>query len=299
MTKRLTSETLLSAKMGKSIHRNSFSIRDWRIWVLLTAIIIAIIVVSFLPTITQNQSYHDFADKRAFIGIPNCFNVVSNVLFLVVSWAGLRSLWYRTRTTDSDNSRGTVRKTPPFGRVSCFIDPRERWPYFAFFLSVGMTSFGSAYYHLDPRDGTLLWDRIPMASGFLALLAATAAERIDVKLGTRLLVPLVALGLGTVAYWSITQNEGHGDLRPYALVQFGSAFVMLVLVSLFPPRYTRGFDLIVALTIYAIAKIFEAADGPVFAWTGVVSGHTLKHITAAISAYWIARMLCLRQAIDL
>lgn len=299
MTKRLTSGALLSTEMGQSIHRNSVSIRDWRIWALLTTIIITIAAVSLLAPITQNQSYHNFADRRVFFRIPNCFNVVSNLFFLVVGWVGLRSLRYGTQTTDTDKSHAIVRKTPQSGRVSCFIDPRERWPYFAFFLSVGITSFGSAYYHLDPRDATLMWDRIPMAIGFVALLAATVAERISVKLAMRLLVPLMTLGAGTVVYWSITQKSGRGDLRPYALVQFGSALVLVVLVCLFPPRYTRGFDLIVVLAIYAIAKIFEAADGPVFAWTGVVSGHTLKHITAAISAYWIARMLHLRQEIRL
>jgi hypothetical protein len=69
-------------------------------------------------------------------------------------------------------------------------------------------------------------------------------------------------------------------------------------IALFPPRYTHGSDLIAALGIYVSAKIFEAADGPVFALGGIVSGHTLKHITAAISAYWILRMFQLRQVIS-
>jgi hypothetical protein len=88
--------------------------------------------------------------------------------------------------------------------------------------------------------------------------------------------------------------RGHGDLRAYVLAQFGSLLVLLLLVALFPARYTRGADLIVSLLIYALAKVFEAADRPIFNLGGIVSGHTLKHVTAAVSAYWILRMLKLR-----
>jgi len=67
-----------------------------------------------------------------------------------------------------------------------------------------------------------------------------------------------------------------------------------LIVALFPPRYTRTSDLIVSLAIYGVAKGLEAADKPVFAAGHFVSGHTLKHLAAAISAYWILRMLRLR-----
>jgi hypothetical protein len=69
------------------------------------------------------------------------------------------------------------------------------------------------------------------------------------------------------------------------------------LVGVFPPRYTRGADLIISLVIYALAKGFEAMDRPIFNMGGITSGHTLKHIAAALSAYWILRMLQLRRPI--
>jgi hypothetical protein len=137
-------------------------------------------------------------------------------------------------------------------------------------------------------------DRIPMAIGFTALVAATIAERIDVKIGLVLLAPLVILGITSVEYWAFTQSRGHGDLRPYALAQFGSLIVLVLIVALFPPRYTRTSDLLGSLAIYAVAKIFEAADKPIFNAGHIVGGHTLKHVAAAISAYWILRMLQLR-----
>jgi hypothetical protein len=80
-------------------------------------------------------------------------------------------------------------------------------------------------------------------------------------------------------------------LRPYVLVQFGSLPVLLLLLVLFEPRYTRGSDLIIALALYAIAKIFEVADRQIFSLGGIVSGHTLKHVAAALSVYWILWML--------
>jgi di/tricarboxylate transporter len=125
-----------------------------------------------------------------------------------------------------------------------FVDSRERWPYFAFFVGVALTAFGSGYYHLRPNDHTLVWDRIPMAIGFMALVAAVVAERISVKLGARLLLPLIVVGIGSVIYWDVTQTRDHGDLRPYAIAQFGSLLILLLIVALFPPRYTRTSDLI-------------------------------------------------------
>ena len=271
---------------------------NWRIRFVMTAVMVAVVVVFFLPAIPQNEAYHNFADQRPFLGIPNCLNVVSNVLFLLVGALGIRAVLYSSRRKETRRSSAA---TPSPERLISgrgeFVDSRERWPYFAFFVGVATTAFGSAYYHLNPRDSTLLWDRIPMAIGFMALVAATAGERINIKIGVRSLIPLLILGAGSVVYWDFTQKGGHGDLRPYGLVQFGSLLVLLLMLGLFPPRYTRGSDLIAALAIYALAKIFEAADRPIFALGGTVSGHSLKHIAAGTSTYWILRMLRLRAVI--
>ncbi|MGH9726725.1 MAG: alkaline phytoceramidase [Candidatus Acidiferrales bacterium] len=252
----------------------------WRVWFLVVTILAAVVVVYFFPPIPQNETYHMFADHRALLGIPNCLNTTSNILFLFVGWFGMRFVLQKRSQTGNT-----------------FIDPSERWPYFVFFLAVFLTTFGSAWYHLRPRDDRLLWDRLPMSFGFMALVSAILAERIGVKIGVWLLTPLLALGAGSVLYWDITQSDGHGDLRAYALVQFGSLLVLLLLVSLFRARYTRGADLIISLAIYVVAKILEVADHIIFSWGGIVSGHTLKHVAAAISAFWILRMIVLRKPI--
>jgi hypothetical protein len=250
---------------------------NWRSWILIGAALVAVVVTFVFPAIPQSEAYHNFADTRALLGIPNCLNVISNAFFLLVGLLGIRFVF-----------RGSARET------NAFLDPRERWMYFVFFVGVALTAFGSSYYHLNPNDHTLVWDRIPMTIGFMALVAAMLAERASVKLGTRLLFPLVILGAASVIYWDVTQRRGHGDLRPYALAQFGSLLIVVLLIALFPPRYTRTMDLGVALALYVLAKLLEAADKPIFAACHIVSGHTLKHLAAALSTYWILSMLRLR-----
>ncbi|MFZ0522662.1 MAG: hypothetical protein WAL95_16675 [Candidatus Acidiferrales bacterium] len=254
---------------------------NWRLWSLVGLVAAITIVVFLFPAIPQSESYHNFADTRAFVGIPNALNVLSNAFFLIVGLLGMHYVLHNARDASAVG----------------FLDPRERWTYFIFFLGVALTTFGSAYYHAHPNDARLVWDRLPMTLGFMSLSAATLNERVGVNTGSRAIVPLLIFGVASVAYWSVTQSHGHGDLRPYVLAQFGSLLVLLLLVALFSPRYTRGSDLIASLGIYALAKAFEAVDRPIFNLGGIVSGHTLKHIAAALSAYWILRMLQLRSPV--
>jgi hypothetical protein len=43
--------------------------------------------------------------------------------------------------------------------------------------------------------------------------------------------------------------------------------------------------------LYILAKLLETFDGQVFAVGNIISGHTLKHIAAALAGYWLLRML--------
>lgn len=212
-----------------------------------------------------------------FFHILNFFNVISNFFFLPVGVLGM--IFVGSKRPDSKAS---------------FLDPAERWPYFVFFLSVSLTAFGSAYYHWRPNDQSLVWDRLPMAMGFASLLAAVIVERIRLRLGIWLLAPLILLEMATVVYWAATQSGGRGDIRPYAFAQFGSLLMILFLLAIYPPRYTRGYDFLVSLGIYAIAKVLEAGDRVIYSHVRFVSGHTLKHLVAALSAWWILRMLACR-----
>ena len=80
--------------------------------------------LALLPKIPQDQAYHLFADQRTLLGIPNFWNVVSNIPFVAVGAHGLA----RFR-----NNIATI----------------------VLFLGFVLTGIGSAYYHLAPSDGTL------------------------------------------------------------------------------------------------------------------------------------------------
>src|ERR1700677_1522331 len=223
--------------------------------------------VFFLPPIHQPEAYHHFADSRTLAGIPNCLNVLSNLPFLVVGLWGLGLL----------TKRGN------------FVNSAERLPWVVFFVGVLLTCFGSGYYHWSPDDATLVWDRLPMTVAFMSLLSATVAERISVAAGVRLLGPLVGIGIGSVCWWRWT-----GNLWPYAAAQYYSILLIGLLLALFPPRYTREADLLVVQCWYVLAKVAEALDVRIFAATGWLSGHTIKHLVAALAVYWVLRMLIKR-----
>ena len=234
-----------------------------------TAVVIAVIAL-LLPPLPQPQAYHNFADHRAWLGIPNFGDVASNLPFAVIGLCGLILLFIPS----------AVR----------FSDPRERWLYVVMFAGLILTAFGSAYYHLAPGNARLVWDRIPIMIVFMALLAAVIAERVSVRAGLCLFPVLQVAGVGSVLLWRAGELRGHGDLRFYAAVQV-YAILILLLVLLLPPSYTRGSDFAVVVGLYVLAKILEEADRQVFALGHVVSGHTLKHLAAATAGYWILRML--------
>ena len=227
------------------------------------------------PPVLQAQDYHAFADARAFLGVPNAADTLSNLAFLVVGALGLAFLW-RERASGSSER---------------FASPHEMRPYAVFFSGVLLTSAGSAWYHLAPDDARLVWDRLPMTIAFMSLVAAVVAERIDRRLGNALLWPLVFLGLASVVYWRWSALAGFENLRPYLAVQFGSIAVVLAISLLYRSRYTHGAVIFLLAAAYAVAKVVEVYDREIFEWGGWVSGHTLKHLAAALGIWLLLRGL--------
>ncbi len=248
--------------------------------VLFVITVIVAVVDFMLPRIPQPQSYHMFADQRGFMGIPNFGDVVSNAPFAFV---GVWGLIFLLRLKPDQISQH-------------FIDTRERWFYLIIFCGLFLTAFGSSYYHWDPSNARLVWDRVPMTIVFMSLVAALIAERINLRAGLWLLPILLLIGVGSVFQWYISELNGVGDLRFYATVQAYST-IFLFMVLLFPPRYTRGSDLAIVAGFYVLAKVLETLDKPIFRLGNIVSGHTLKHLAAALAGYWILRMLQRRRPI--
>lgn len=245
----------------------------------LVAVTLAVIIAAILaPRIAQPLAYHNFADRRGWLGIPNFGDVLSNAGFAIVDLWGLLVLLEKPSRAQ-------------------FVDSRERWPYLIVFAGMVLTAVGSAYYHLAADNDRLVWDRLPMTIVFMSLVAAMIMERISIPIGLVLLPILLLVGIASVVQWHISELRGASDLRFYAALQAYAVLLPLVILLL-PPRYTRSLDLVVVVGFYVLAKIMEAADRPIFAFGHIVSGHPIKHLAAAAAGLWILRMLQKRRPLE-
>ena len=228
-----------------------------------------------IDAIPQDPAYHLFADLRSCLGIPNFGNVASNVGFPVVAFVGLFMLFGK----DAGFQKYAVADMLPYG---------------IFLVAIAFIGAGSAYYHWRPNNQNLFWDRLPMTVGFMALTAAIVADRIHRTVGLKIVLPvLIALGIASLIYWSVTEAAGSGDLRPYALVQFLPLILIPLICWLFPKaRYTNGRYVAGMILCYALAKFFELADYQIFDSTGgMISGHSLKHLMAAVATAFVIPMV--------
>jgi hypothetical protein len=240
----------------------SDTIRSRPALILYGLMIVTLAGLLLFPPLLQDQNYHQFADQRNLFGIPNFWNVVSNLPFIAVGAAGLLLLRRDPTTT-------------------------------VIFSGIFLTGFGSSYYHWSPSDATLFWDRLPMTLCFAAILAAVVEERVDAKAGKALLWPLLAIGIFSLLLWRWT-----GDLRLYAWAQFFPFLALVLILWLFPPKYTGTFYWAIAAALYALAKLFELYDHEIFSAGSFVSGHTLKHLAAAAASFAILRLFLTRRPID-
>lgn len=136
---------------------------------LLTTIVLAALAILgtflFVPYFPQNPAYHHFADTRLLLGIPNFWNVVSNLPFLII---GVLSL-------------ATVRRNAPE---------------IVFGAALVLTAFGSGLYHFMPNDATLFCDRAGIVIAAVAVIALLVGEH-----RTATLVIAEAVGIGSLLWW--------------------------------------------------------------------------------------------------
>ena len=248
-----------------------------RTWLIVGVKVLAVAAALLIPAMPQPVAYHDFADHRDMFGIHNFLDVASNGAFLVVGVYGL---------------------VVALGRRAQFEFTLERWPYVIFFVGVTLTAAGSAYYHLAPDNETLFWDRLPMTIAFMGLVCSQIVDRISVRAGLALLIPMLMLGAASVIYWRVTERAGVGNVVPYGVLQGYSVVILLLMAVLKPSRYTRGKMLYWVFGWYVLSKVLETYDAKVFEWDHLVSGHTLKHLAAAAAGVAVWMMLTRRTLIE-
>ncbi|MCI5067969.1 hypothetical protein [Acidovorax sp.] len=226
------------------------------------------------PVVPASEHQHGFADQRALWGIPCALDVLSNLLFALGGMWGLAVL---------------SRLQPGV------LDSSSRALAALFFGGLVCTAVGSSVYHWQPHDAGLLWDRLGMVLPFAGLLGLAAHGRVSARAGHASAVAVLLAGPLAVVWWAHT-----GNLMPWAVVQLGGMFVVLALACL--PRRTDalGVHLGAVIGMYAVAKLFEAADHAVYDATAQwVSGHSLKHVFAAGAAWPVLLALtALRHSAD-
>jgi len=227
--------------------------------------ICCVIAVFFLPAIPQDAAYHRFADNRTFFNIPNFYNVISNIPFIIIGFVGLIHFFKTETLTFATLARVTL------------------------FAGVMLIGFGSGYYHWQPSNFSLVWDRIPMAIVFMSFFSIVIGAYINPKWGRVILIPFIMLGIGSVLRWYASEQAGHGDLRLYVLVQFYPMLAIPLIVFLFPASRRMRLEMVTLIVLYAVAKLVAYKDQEIFQ-TLTISGHSLKHLFAAGAVLMMLQM---------
>ncbi len=229
---------------------------------LLAVSLFAIIAVFvFVDPYPQPQAYHVFADDRTLLGIANFWKVATNAVFLMPGIAGLWILGSR-------NHPGILPGLFP--------------AYHFLFLGVLLTAFGSGWFHLAPDNNTLFWDRLPMTIAFMSLVAIIVGEHVSESLGKRLLWPLLTIGAASVFYWAYSESQHAGDLRLYGLVQFLPMLLIPAVLLMYRSVFDQTRFIWIVFAWYALAKVFEQLDATLYGFGEIISGHSIKHVCAAI-----------------
>lgn len=234
-------------------------------------------VFVFVDPIPQWLEYHDFADDRTIFGIANAHNVLSNMGFFIVgAWGALFT----------------------HGRSGKAVTGQLQAAYLTFFLGVILTAFGSGYYHYQPGNKSLVWDRLPMTLMFMGFFASVLGELIGPRVANRLLLPLLTVGVASVLWWAWTEAIGAGDLRLYGLVQFLPFILIIFMLVMYPaPRHYIPY-IVAMVLLFGLAKLGEQLDAEIYQSLGWIGGHALKHLMGAAATASVLVMLCQRRRLE-
>ena len=141
-------------------------------------------VLYFAGPIAQFPDYHDLADQRSIFGVRHFWNIVSNLPFLIVGVMGLRLLLERRQ------------------------EAAASWA--MLFGGAVLVAFGSSWYHADPNNATLVWDRVPIGFAFMGFLTALLVEHLGGaarRRASNLLMPLAIFSVAAVGWWYATDRK--------------------------------------------------------------------------------------------
>lgn len=234
---------------------------SWRSGILLSISAAVFALAFFVAPIAQDPAYHLFVDQRAFASVPNFLNVLSNLPFALVGVIGLLF----------------VKRHGPL------VVPHAQLAWLVFFFGIFLTAFGSGYYHLAPRNESLVWDRLPMTIGFMGFAAIVVGEYFSHRVAKLVLLPLLVVGASSVFYWAHTEALGRGDLRAYAVVQFLPMLLIPMVVLLYRDKSDLGRYVGWMVVFYIAAKVFEYFDSAIYSIGQVISGHSIKHLFASLA----------------
>lgn len=223
-------------------------------------------LAALLPAVPLPAGYHEFVDARSWLELPNAADVLSNLPFALMAALGWRAL----------------RRIP-----EARLDAGRRALALVFFAGLLLTTFTSGFYHLAPGDAALAVDRLGIGVAFAGLLGLATADRIGLRAGLAMCV-LVALAAPMAA----CHSAAIGNMTPWAGLQGGGLLLLLALAGRRAQPGALGFSLLAVLGWYALAKGLELGDAQVFTWTlGTLSGHSAKHLVAALAAWPVLRAL--------
>ena len=245
---------------------------------ILAGIALAVLALPFaLPHVAQSPAYHHFADTRTLFGVANAMDTLSNFAFIIAGVAGIVLVWLRR----------LPEPTTALGAMSLLT-----------FIGLVATGIGSAWYHgqVPPNDAGLAIDRYGMVVSFAGVLGLAAAHKVSERAGWWTGWLVLAAGPFAVWWWTVS-----GNVAPYAVLQFGG-MALLVLILFW--RDAAAFGTAAAgpnwgllIGAYALAKVFEAGDAQIWELTArLISGHTLKHLAAALVAVAVIAPLYRRHA---
>ena len=149
----------------------------------LAAISVFIIMALFYGPISQPQEYHDFADDRELLGVPNALDVMSN---LAIIYPGLVGLAFVNES-----------------RKNSQVSEDEVSIHITMFSGMILTFAGSVWFHLDPNDSTMLWDRLGMSVVIGSCISLLIHDMWDRNLASKIHLPIVIASVVSVLWWPV------------------------------------------------------------------------------------------------